>query len=129
MTKQEIFDKVVKHLLTQKKPAMSSGGACAYRGQDNTSCAVGCLIPDDKYSMVIEGVGVLNINVSLNQGHKVLKSILRSEGVDTKDDVTLELLSDLQYLHDGFPYNTWKRELTTLASRFKLNPSVLNDFT
>ncbi len=45
MTKQEIFDKVATHLLTQNEKALNSVGGCVYRTDKGLKCAVGCLIP------------------------------------------------------------------------------------
>lgn len=53
-TKQQVFDQVAKHLLTQKKVSYQDGG-CAYRqhsdfvGEKTIMCAAGCLIADDEY--------------------------------------------------------------------------------
>jgi hypothetical protein len=59
MTKQEIFDHVLTHLRKQGKPAInetdSGEDICAYRTDDGLKCAVGCLIPDDKYNEDLEG--------------------------------------------------------------------------
>ncbi len=54
MTKQEIFDKVKAHLLAQGKRAVNGDGNCMYRGMDGTKCAVGCLIPDELYTPLLE---------------------------------------------------------------------------
>ena len=53
MTRQEIFDTIVAHLHAQGQPAIS-GSSCFYRSPTGLKCAVGCLIPDDKYSQEIE---------------------------------------------------------------------------
>ena len=52
--KKEIFDYVVNHLRQQGFPALNWDGGCAYRGEDDTMCAVGCLIADDEYKPVFE---------------------------------------------------------------------------
>lgn len=61
MNQQEIFDKVVHHLHKQGKPALlftnSAEGHCAYRGDDGSTCAVGCLIADEFYEPIFEGGG------------------------------------------------------------------------
>ena len=58
MTEQEIFDTVLTHLREQGEAATSAGGSCRYRGANGTACAVGCLIPDELYDPLIEGLGV-----------------------------------------------------------------------
>lgn len=65
MTLQETFDFVANHLLRQGCRSMleedlESGVmiTCAYRGSEGRMCAVGCLIPDDLYTIDMEGSGV-----------------------------------------------------------------------
>lgn len=83
MNNQEAFDLMVAHLIAQGRPSVDEEGACMYRGQDNTMCAVGILIPDDKYTDDMEGD---------NPHHLV--------GVDF-GDVDLRFLSEAQsMLHD-----------------------------
>jgi len=89
MTRQEIFNKVADHLLTQGKPALFDEiGDCAYRGQDGSMCAVGCLIPDELYTPEME--------------LKSVDTLLKAEFVLPGffyDNYTL--LSDLQIIHDS----------------------------
>ncbi len=62
---QAVFDKVVKHLLTQKRRSEGKQG-CAYRGKDGDMCAVGCLISDKAYDPEIEGHSVYYLRVQEN---------------------------------------------------------------
>jgi len=63
MTAQEIFDKVINHLLQQGGPALNynydDDPVCRYRSNNGLKCAVGCLIPDDQYDPIMEGWGVM----------------------------------------------------------------------
>lgn len=57
VTAVSLFTKVAHHLIRQGRPAkikMKAVTACAYRGNDGTACAVGCLIPDHLYSSELE---------------------------------------------------------------------------
>jgi hypothetical protein len=63
MTKQEVFDRVVTHLLTQKKRSASYYGSCLYKGPDGLRCAVGCLFPDSYDTSKIEGSGCVSRDV------------------------------------------------------------------
>jgi hypothetical protein len=55
ITAQTLFDKAVVHLFDQGRPAYvhddkgNKTSTCAYRGGGTTACAVGCMIPDDRY--------------------------------------------------------------------------------
>lgn len=98
--KQEMFTKVYRHLLTQKKKSKNSGG-CLYRGPAGTSCAVGCLISDKKYSPSIEGTGVWEDDV---------KNCLppRYRNFDG-------LLEEVQCMHDRVHPSQWKKRLEAIA--------------
>lgn len=57
LTEQEIFNRVWDEFVTQGKPlSVRLGGMqCQYRGQGGNKCAFGIFIPDDKYSLGMEG--------------------------------------------------------------------------
>ena len=58
MDTQAVVDKVLKHLWDQGKCSYQPYiGACAYRGEDGTKCAIGILIPDEIYLPEMEGKG------------------------------------------------------------------------
>ena len=92
MTPQEIFETVSRHLFAQGERAFQLGdantdGMCMYRGPNDTKCAVGCLIPDDVYLSTME-------NKRVNQlvtGDYHLPNFITEN---------LDLLSELQYVHD-----------------------------
>lgn len=107
MTKQETFDTVVEHLRQQGRPAWDRGGtACLYRTSQGLKCAVGCLIPDELYEARFEGVSLTN--------QKVLQHILRDLGHD------VNLLIELQMIHDGMHSSNWESEWKTLAFKHDL---------
>lgn len=57
LTLQETFDFVANHLYDQGKPAILSHGGiiyCRLRAPDGCKCALGCLIPDDRYEPRME---------------------------------------------------------------------------
>jgi hypothetical protein len=57
-TAQETFDRVVTHLRTQGRPAMSIGGTCAYLTAEGLKCAAGCLVPEG--SRLQEGTKIIS---------------------------------------------------------------------
>ena len=96
MNKQEIFDKVVNHLMTQGKRAGILGDdsvfECRYRAEDGKKCAVGCLITDDAYTPDIEGS-----NISARS----VQDAIRNSGIKMQEeDEIFNMLNDLQYIHD-----------------------------
>ena len=107
MTKQEIFTKVRKHLLSQGKQAMR-GSCCGYRGNDGTSCAAGCLIPDEEYHEGLEFHSVMSVHVAA-----VLEPIV--------GEANMGLVRDLQVIHDTRFSRDWAGELNTLANQYGLH--------
>jgi len=119
MNKQKTFNKVARHLLEQGERA-SDMGTCRYRDGNGRSCAVGCLIPDDEYTPGFEG----DI-VSFDEGVSVplIVKYLKSRGFN------LELLGDLQDLHDGVNPEDWIDGLRRVAVRHRLMVTTLDAIT
>lgn len=126
MTNQEIFDKVARHLLTQKVPAREARsrpdriGMCLYRTKDGKKCAAGCLIPDELYSPQMEGEDIQTV---LRQYPQVKHAILG----DDVEDSRFALLGNLQSVHDMHRPEEWKEQLAITAHDYSLSPQVLHD--
>ena len=59
-TAQEVFDQVVKHLLTQNQACMSyhhNVYTCSYKNEQGLKCAAGCFVADEEYHCMMEGKG------------------------------------------------------------------------
>lgn len=129
MTIQEIFDKVATHLLTQMK--ISTGRishdlpvACKYRGDNGLMCAVGCLIPDELYDPVIEGLNSFALFGSVPK----LKHAILSDDAHSAI-LQLNLIRDLQEIHDLREVPTWKDALVRLAKVHGLDAGVCKSST
>lgn len=118
---QEVFDKVARHLLTQKIQAKVNG-QCLYRGPNNTMCGIGCLIPDDLYDLDIEGAAVMDLLDSKQEKYR--------EGiVELFTNCNPTFLSDLQLLHDDTDDDgDWYQDLEGLAEDYDLDTTVLDEF-
>lgn len=122
MTEQEVFDKVVAHLLQQQAYCESENSEPLYRGVNGTKCAIGCLIPDEQYSIDMEQKDVISI---VNR-YPSLPFV----------DVNLHLMLTLQRLHDGgvgfrfgaqMDMDDIKNRLHNIGIRFNLEiPESLN---
>lgn len=113
MTDQEVFDKVVWHLIGQgeksQRLSMKYGTPmCAYRGADGAKCAAGCLIDDSEYIESLEGV---------NWG-----SLVEGGMVPTAHR---ELIDDLQSTHDKYNPVDWPRQLAEVAWDYGLSESAI----
>lgn len=109
MTKQEVYDKVKAHLLAQGKQSWDEErDLCMYRGPGGLKCAVGVLIPDEKYVPQMEGE-VSDTGWLEKYG---LTELLPFE----------ELLQDLQTVHDLGLTSMWESHLRDVAQRHGLAP-------
>lgn len=114
-TAQEVFDQVARHLLTQNARSVMEGAwrsKCAYRSDDGLKCAAGCLIDDAEYKPVMDG---------LSEGSAWENMV--SEGL--APDVHVDLISDLQDIHDGYEPGAWFDELAMLAESKGLSTAAL----
>lgn len=114
MTRQEIFDKVAKHLRTQNKKAEGRDG-CLYRAEDGSTCAIGCLIKDEHYAPELEQKTVESA---------VVQFALQRSGLEVTATNEL-LLKALQHVHDMWQVDKWPSELAKLAIDYKLSTAAL----
>lgn len=106
--KQELFDRISKHLLNQNKRSTDHRGDCRYRGDNGLKCAVGAIISDKKYSEKIEGCTVYTSSV-------IECLPVRYQGVGS-----INFIGKLQRLHDMTPVSLWKESLKEIAAKHNL---------
>lgn len=106
-SKQEVFNQVCTHLLTQ---AAKSGDydECKYRDGE-LKCAAGCLIGDDEYRKEWE---------TWNWDHLV--SLHKLPGAHKS------LISRLQYIHDNRELIDWPPMLESVGKDEGLNVSIID---
>ncbi len=109
-TEQEVFDIVSGHLITQNKRSSDNEGYCNYRNPDGLKCAAGVLIPDEYYDFSLEGYS--------------WSDLLAKDEVPSDHSI---IISMLQLIHDDTEPTEWKQELRSLAKRFSLNTTVLDE--
>lgn len=120
MTRQQVFDKVYKHLIKQAVKStvtldVDAGfDTCAYRGRGGTMCAAGCLIDDEFYDKKLEGRVVSSEEVSYS---------LNKSGVRTSD---LYLVQVLQYVHDHTTPSDWSEKLYNVAKLHSLSVPLMD---
>lgn len=111
MTRQEMYDKVCRHLAKQKKRCATDVG-CLYRGPNGMKCAVGALIPNSLYDWKMDE-GYYRIS----ELYSVYPAVRKFFGWRNRG-----FLNRLQELHDS-KYNNadnMRRELQDIAKYFKL---------
>lgn len=110
MTITEIFQTVKTHLLAQgSRSTGPEGVGCMYRGTDDRMCAVGCLIKDEYYTPLIEGFTADDGKVA---------AVLKSSGVDISNLLTMDLLCQLQSIHDHRLPSSWGQALAALEEQY-----------
>lgn len=126
-TKQEAFDTIARHLLTQKKRAsIALPGAplfgtadCQYRvekpGRHPLRCAIGCLIPKSKYDPYLEGNNITD---------DVVSELLDQLGYSTIQAV---FFAEIQELHDRTPPAEWRAELRIFAKKYELQDYIIDE--
>ena len=104
-TEQDVFDQVVKHMLTQMERSLVAKNSltCLYKSPTGLKCAAGCLIGDDEYKEGMEG---------FSWDELVKKNIAPKKHSD--------LIRSLQSIHDGtYPYQ-WPKQLFNLSKELRL---------
>jgi len=111
-TAQQVFDQVAEHLLTQAHRSLNEYG-CAYRGLlSGDMCAAGCLISDSEYNV--------------NMEDRDWASLIKSSKVPRHHT---KLIADLQSIHDLGLVKNWPEDLTALAYRYSVRPTVVTTLT
>jgi hypothetical protein len=110
-SKQEIFDIISNHLLTQMKRSDAPGpkgiNLCKYLNPDGLKCAAGILIPNDQYDPEMEGKSW---------------DTLVSDGF--VEDKFAFLIYELQGIHDWTKPEDWKIALIKFAKQNHLTHSI-----
>lgn len=135
--RQNLFDKVALHLITQNKQSKRTGDAtCRYRGANGTSCAVGCLIPDELYDKKIEfeswysfipegrynGYGYPTSSDDKDMLLKGIYDHINPQG----DSNTDSMIEELQQVHDNSSVEDWPTRLRDVARQFNLKQHMID---
>lgn len=109
LTLTEIFTISAVHLLTQNKQCLDDYAMCKYRGPNNTMCASGPFIKDEK-AVICEG--------------RVVRALDSCVFIDifSNDEESLNLLMDLQCVHDDNDPEYWSEKLYNVA----INHGIIN---
>lgn len=154
ITKQETFDKVAKHLLTQGTKCLCKGEPRYYYRKK--MCAIGCLIPEKTYSPLMEGLVANSIAEAIKLDGdlgevlieaRIANNLTLKEEIDAYErwsirmaydakirdlpkpriflDHNLKLVEQLQHIHDGNDPEDWSDLLIDLAKSHKLSYKVV----
>lgn len=111
LTAQRVYNHVKKHLLAQNVNC-STDKECKYRRKlrngATLACAAGAWIPDDAYTRSMEGKSICDVILEYSPLAPLKPHI--------------ELLGDLQWVHDRFFPEDWPARLADVANEHKLKP-------
>lgn len=119
MKAQELFDKSVAALLKQRKKSVTrttEGTTCSYRSKVGC-CAIGHLIPDDKYNEQMDCEGGISSTCLLREFPELKEYLLPS---DMQYGEATYFLTELQVIHDSKHPNSWKNQFKLLAESYGL---------
>lgn len=126
ITNEWIFNTVANHLIRQKRQSLRKTdelNRCAYRSDDGTNCkcAMGVLIPDDKYDPIIEGYS-LRMHTNKPTGYfsgltsgcyPVIALATIFKDLNYSND-NMRFVLELQAIHDNVPVKEWIAALKNL---------------
>lgn len=118
-SKQEIFDQVARHLLTQMARS-TTGTTCLYINPEGKRCAAGALLSDKE----LERVQELCIN---NTGFRSLLAEFDTDIPYPPVDI-VDFVTALQDIHDGSAPEHWAEGLIYLAAFHELDAGVVQKY-
>ena len=114
LSPKDIYERVSKHLLTQRAVSEDDNGSCRLRSPEGRKCAIGSLVRDDVYRPELEGVGISYYRHA--QDGKLLRALFESH-VNAYDPNIIDLLIELEEIHDYADIESWPELLAALGKR------------
>lgn len=116
---QKLINHIRSFLMVQgvKSDIASDNGitdrSCQYRGDNNTCCAVGCLIPQHLYKPEIEGAVVGDLLLDRPSIAKFIES-----SFNVNQTTLIDILSHCQLIHDIEDLEDWWDEFQKLIDKY-----------
>jgi hypothetical protein len=114
LSAREIYERVSAHLLRQRAVSEDENGSCRLRSAHGRKCAIGSLVRDEIYDPDIEGVGISYYRHA--QDGKLLQALYASN-VNAYDPAIVDLLIELEQVHDDASIEDWPHLLAALGKR------------
>ncbi len=119
LTRQDVFDIVAGCLLRQNARATAFDGVkCMYRAPDGKRCAIGWVMPDEVYHQTLEFLGVRDLAMQMintNYADAFARFLYAH----------MDMLRDLQEMHDARQPSEWPVALHVIAQRHCLNAETV----
>lgn len=117
VTDKDVFDYVSSFLINQNKKSTAQDIGCAYRGDDNKKCAIGCIIDDKFYHSSMEKQTAYDYKIQWAVLHSLPKYTLNEK-----------FLSKLQEIHDGFEPELWEVNFSRFQFSSEGNFKLVEEF-
>ncbi|KIG02410.1 hypothetical protein [Caballeronia concitans] len=114
LSPKDIYERVREHLLAQRAVSEDDNGSCRLRSAHGRKCAIGSLVRDDVYETDLEGVGISYYRHA--QDGKLLRALYASN-VNAYDPNVIDLLIELEQVHDDASVDEWPHLLAALGRR------------
>jgi len=114
LTARDIYERVSNHLLAQRAVSEDENGSCRLRSGNGRKCAIGSLIADELYRPEFEGIGISYYRHA--KDGSLLRALYASE-VNAYDPHIVELLIELEEVHDDFNVDEWPQLLARVGER------------
>jgi len=114
LSPQDIYERVAAHLLAQRAVSEDDNGSCRLRSPQGHKCAIGSLVRDEVYDAGLEGVGISYYRHA--QDGELLRALYASN-VNAYDPNVIDLLIELEQIHDDASIEEWPHLLATLGKR------------
>jgi hypothetical protein len=114
LSPKDIYQHVSQHLLAQGVVSEDDNGSCRLRGANGRKCAIGSLVRDDLYDAALEGIG---ISYYRHAQDGMLLRTLYASNVNAYDPVIIDLLIELEQIHDDASVEEWPHLLAALGRR------------
>ncbi|CAL8475484.1 MULTISPECIES: hypothetical protein [Caballeronia] len=114
LSPKEIYERVSEHLLTQRAVSEDDNGSCRLRSPEGRKCAIGSLVRDELYEPELEGVGISYYRHA--RDGRLLRALYASN-VNAYDPNIIDLLIELEEVHDYADIDEWPELLAALGKR------------
>ena len=114
LTIKNIYESVTAHLLSQGAVSEDENGSCRLRSPNGRKCAIGSLLRDECYQPDFEGIGISYYRGTTDGA--LLRALYASQ-IDVYRPEVMDLLIELEEVHDDAPVEDWADLLAAIGRR------------
>lgn len=116
-TDEQVYGYIKAFLLHQNEKSEMVAIGCAYRGDNNRKCAIGCLILDEFYDQEFEGgLPPAHENYKVTQKGSMIVNAITKSLPNWK--INYDLLVNVQQIHDSYEVYSWQYEFNRREEKY-----------